>query len=93
MRKQTQSLHNLLPAPKAQVSFSLGQEDHSSQAEPRASGVKRVPSKGELLPKKPQPEELRASGVKRVPAKGEFLPKAESPTEDTAQRGQATGQG
>ena len=40
-----------------------------------------------------KPEEPRASGVKRVPAKGEFLPKAESPTEDTAQRGQATGQG
>ena len=92
-------------APKA--GESLPGAGRPQPEEPRASGVKRVPSKGELLPKaetpkageslpgagRPQPEEPRASGVKRVPAKGEFLPKAESPTEDTAQRGQATGQG
>ena len=92
-------------APKA--GESLPGAGRPQPEEPRASGVKRVPAKGELLPKaetpkageslpgagRPQPEEPRASGVKRVLAKGEFLPKAESPTEDTAQRGQATGQG
>ena len=92
-------------APKA--GESLPGAGRPQPEEPRASGVKRVPSKGELLPKaetpkadeslpgagRPQPEEPRTSGVKRVLAKGEFLPKAESPTEDTAQRGQATGQG
>ena len=91
-------------APKA--GESLPGAGRPQPEEPRASGVKRVPAKGEFLPKAEtpkageslpgagrQPEEPRASGVKRVPAKGELLPKAESPTEDTAQRGQATGQG
>ena len=92
-------------APKA--GESLPGAGRPQPEEPRASGVKRVPAKGEFLPKaetpkageslpgagRPQPEEPRASGVKRVPAKGELLPKAESPTEDTAQWGQATGQG
>ena len=92
-------------APKA--GESLPGAGRPQPEEPRASGVKRVPAKGEFLPKaetpkageplpgagRPQPEEPRASGVKRVPAKGEFLPKAESLTEDTAQWGQATGQG
>ena len=90
-------------APKA--GESLPGAGRPQPEEPRASGVKRVAAKGEFLPKaetpkageslpgagRPQPEEPRASGVKRVAAKGEFLPKAESPTEDTAQRGQATG--
>ena len=101
MRKQTQSLHNLVRRPK-QVSLSLGQEDHSqrSRAPQESRGhhellpKAEMPKAGESLPGagRPQPEEPRASGVKRVPAKGEFLPKAESPTEDTAQRDQTTGQ-
>ena len=81
-------------APKA--GESLPGAGRPQPEEPRASGVKRVPAKGEFLPKaetpkagesfagagRPQPDEPRASGVKRVPAKGEFL-----------SRGQATGQG
>ena len=84
-----------------------GQEDHSQRSrapqesrgyQPRVSFSprQRRPKQVSLSLSgsgRPQPEEPRASGVKSVPAKGEFLPKAESPTEDTAQRGQATGQG
>ena len=101
MRKQTQSLHNLLRRPK-QVSLSLGQEDRSQRSrapqesrgyQPRVSFSprQRRPKQVSFFSEagRPQPEEPRTSGVKRVPAKGEFLPKAESPTEDTAQRGQA----
>ena len=70
-------------APKA--GESLPGAGRPQPEEPRASGVKRVPAKGEFLPKAEtpeslpgagrQPEEPRASGVKRVPAKGELLPR------------------
>ena len=89
-------------APKA--GESLPGAGRPQPEEPRASGVKRVPAKGEFLPKAEMPKageslpwgrKTTARGAARLrsQAKGEFLPKAESPTEDTAQRGQASGQG
>ena len=100
MRKQTQSLHNLLRRPE-QVSLSLGQEDHSQRSRaPQHSRVsfsprQRRPKRVSLsLGQEDHSQRSRAPQESRgYQPRVSFSPKAESPTEDTAQRGQATGQG